>query len=150
MKADKTHWVEKTPWNSLVFPEIAELLPDAKLLHIVRDSRDVIDSIRRTLGPKDMVGACIRYEQWLKRWEDVQEETRRLPNYREVPYEHLTSPNVGRQRQTMTVLADFLGLPGLKQVELKPMNTGNWVNWDHKDIDCWASRLQHRVKAAGL
>lgn len=37
-------WVEKTPINVLNLPRILRALPDAKVIHLVRDGRDVITS----------------------------------------------------------------------------------------------------------
>lgn len=38
-------FVEKTPSHAIYIPEIIELLPEAKIIHIVRDPRDVVGSL---------------------------------------------------------------------------------------------------------
>jgi hypothetical protein len=38
-------FVEKTPMHGLYFPEIQELLPEARFIHVVRDPRDVVSSL---------------------------------------------------------------------------------------------------------
>ena len=40
----KPRVAEKTPFNILVFPELARLFPDAPLVHVIRDVRDVVAS----------------------------------------------------------------------------------------------------------
>ena len=43
----KRRWAEKTPGNILHVPRIFENWPDAKIVHIVRDPRDVYASLRQ-------------------------------------------------------------------------------------------------------
>lgn len=43
----KARWLEKTPGNILHVPQIFEFWPDAKVIHIVRDPRDVYASLRQ-------------------------------------------------------------------------------------------------------
>ena len=46
--------VERTPWHAQHLGLIAEIYPDARVLHIVRDGRDVTRSLRHAaLGPGD-------------------------------------------------------------------------------------------------
>ena len=40
----KARVAEKTPFNILVFPELRRLFPDAALVHVIRDVRDVVAS----------------------------------------------------------------------------------------------------------
>lgn len=40
----KARVAEKTPFNILVFPELRRLFPDALLVHVIRDVRDVVAS----------------------------------------------------------------------------------------------------------
>lgn len=46
-KSSASRWCEKTPRNVLYASRLAELFPDMKLLHIIRDGRDVAASIYR-------------------------------------------------------------------------------------------------------
>ena len=43
----KLRWAEKTPGNILHVPQILDYWPDAKVIHIVRDPRDVYASLRQ-------------------------------------------------------------------------------------------------------
>ncbi len=43
----KQRWAEKTPGNIVHVPRILELWPDARILHIVRDPRDIFASLVR-------------------------------------------------------------------------------------------------------
>ena len=73
----KPRVAEKTPFNILVFPELARLFPDAPLVHVIRDVRDVVASRlerdRAGAGGGGELGPCadtialarIRAEEWV-------------------------------------------------------------------------------------
>ena len=44
-ETEKKRWLEKTPTNILYMNELLEIFPEAKLIHIYRDGRDVAASI---------------------------------------------------------------------------------------------------------
>ena len=51
-------WVETTPDNAIRANGLLALFPDAKVIHVVRDGRDVASSVvGRSWGPKDHVNA---------------------------------------------------------------------------------------------
>lgn len=43
----KSRWADKTPANVLVFPRILKCFPNAKVVHLLRDGRDVACSLRK-------------------------------------------------------------------------------------------------------
>ena len=45
-RSGKRVWAEKTPWNVMRFGFVRRRFPHAKLVHIVRDGRDVVCSLR--------------------------------------------------------------------------------------------------------
>lgn len=62
------HMVIKGPVNSLVFGEMAQLLPEARMVYIVRDPRDVLNSHRRghqhwMKGRNETVEGCMAKTQ---------------------------------------------------------------------------------------
>lgn len=72
----KARVAEKTPFNILVFPELRRLFPEAVLVHVIRDVRDVVASRlerdRTAIGtpvsdtPIDTVAlAAARAEEWV-------------------------------------------------------------------------------------
>lgn len=57
MKRDKTIFLDKTPQHALYLNEIHTILPQAKIIHIVRDPRDVCLSIIRASKSWSSIGA---------------------------------------------------------------------------------------------
>ena len=44
-QAGERHVAERTPWHVLHLPLIAEVYPDARFVHVVRDGRDAVRSL---------------------------------------------------------------------------------------------------------
>ncbi len=78
--------VERTPLHALHAELIAEIYPDARFVHIIRDGRDVARSIASQPWGPDSVGAAA------EEWRDCVAGGRaiaELPNYLELRYEDL-------------------------------------------------------------
>jgi Sulfotransferase family len=57
-RAGKPSWVEMTPPAARAMSFLAQVLPDARFVHMIRDGRDVATSVvPRTWGPNDFAGA---------------------------------------------------------------------------------------------
>lgn len=87
----KPRYGDKTPSYAMSVQRIADLLPEAVFIHLVRDPRDVAASYRRTsFGPSTVLGAAAR-------WQLLTETARRAgrplgrDRYLEVRYETLVS-----------------------------------------------------------
>jgi hypothetical protein len=62
LEAGQTHAAERTPWHVYHLPLIAEVYPDARFVHIIRDGRDATRSIvAQPWGPDTVEGAA---EEW--------------------------------------------------------------------------------------
>lgn len=58
--SNKEYWIEKTPRNALCMDLFCQLIPEAKVIHIVRDPRDVVCSLLgRGYSPRQAA------ERWL-------------------------------------------------------------------------------------
>ncbi len=106
-------FLEKTPSHALFIPEIKELLPDSRFIHILRDPRDVVVSIMAaskgwgaTWAPSRAGGAAA---MWVQHVEAVHNFARNLSanEFCEVSYERLWHRTVA----TLKDLAHFLGMP---------------------------------------
>lgn len=108
-------WVDKTSRNVHCFAAILRHFPHARLIHVIRDPRDVVCSLRthpliRKGDPER------RATGWLQPWQDCIDRWRlaiddglRLrghPAYREVRYEDL----VHNSETVLRSLCDFLGV----------------------------------------
>ena len=95
---------DNTPLYVMAIPEIQELLPNARFIHMVRDPRDVVCSIcKMRFGADDLVAAAMEWHLYLGCWlmaERIVEPHRRM----ECRYEDLCT----HPEQTFALLAAFL------------------------------------------
>lgn len=125
----KTHWIEDTPYNLLQVPELRDLFPDMKFLHIYRDLRDVLASyFRHDWGGDDMNATARRLANIIKRWLIIRES---LPAdmFLEVRLEALAAAP-GEEFQK---ICDFIGIPFADQLKdnvaalnVDRMHGGRW------------------------
>ncbi len=95
----KHRWVEKTPMHVRLIDRIFAYVPDAKIIFVVRDGRDVTASLRKRFG---------EFETGLKRW--VEDNHLGLawkddPRVLTVRYEDL----VKNYQETMPRICTFIG-----------------------------------------
>ena len=63
-RREKVRWGDKTPQHIFYLTEMKALFPDAKFIHLVRDGRDVAESLSKVfLGPKSIYGIAQRWEK---------------------------------------------------------------------------------------
>ncbi len=111
-QSGKAIWVEKTPRNAGRFRFVRRHFPHAKLVHIVRDGRDVVCSLRRTPfakldhAPSESVVAAQRCAVQWRASVRAALRFRCDPGYHELRYEDL----VRDPETTLKALIDFLGL----------------------------------------
>lgn len=115
----KVRWADKTPKYVTHLPFIASLFPDAQIVHIVRDGRDVVASHLDRWGWQRAFHCAAT--TWRKSVEAGQAFGRRAPagRYHEIRYEEL----VGSPEPTLRVLFEFLGEPwdgGVLTFDRKP------------------------------
>ena len=70
----KQRWGEKTPHHIFYWREILECFPHARLIHLVRDGRDVASSyVQARFGSKTIYAAAKRWVRWLDQIERIKE-----------------------------------------------------------------------------
>jgi hypothetical protein len=104
-------FVEKTPDNALYLGEILELLPRARVIHVLRDTRDVVCSLiarEAWMGDWAPTTAKDAAQRWVRHVTAVRDAMPAIPagQFHEVRYETLTKAPVEEMRKT----AEFLGL----------------------------------------
>jgi len=103
--------LEKTPSNSLCVDLISRVCPDARLLHIVRDPRDVMASLRDAArgwgadwAPASSAAAA---RMWLQHYDGARTAVACGDRYMELRYEDLRKD----PEKLLSRVLDFLGLP---------------------------------------
>lgn len=102
----KARYGEKSPGYVMHIPMLADLFPEARFVHIIRDGRNVALSYRESeWGTKDVAESAYYWERFVARGRQsgLQLGSQR---YREVRYEELLEDSEGTVRE----LCDFLEL----------------------------------------
>ena len=82
-----TRLLERTPHHSRYLQAIGAVYPDARVVHIVRDGRDVIRSLQQmSWGPSTVAEAA---EEWVESVTAARRDGPALAAFREVRYEDL-------------------------------------------------------------
>ena len=121
----KNFFVEDNTWNILFAKELHELMPEAKLLHVIRDPRDVIASfMSQSWCPNDFNEALKMYKSIISRWFTVEDS---LPNdfCEVIKLEDL----VVNSEEVIKEICNLSGIPFNKKLlntELNKSNSGRW------------------------
>jgi hypothetical protein len=102
----KARWADKTPLYALAIPFLAEVFPDAQIVHVIRDGRDVVVSHRKRFGYWSAVKCAMKWPRYIR---VARAAGRALPpeRYHEVRYEEA----VREPEKTLRALFEFLGEP---------------------------------------
>jgi Sulfotransferase family len=102
----KPRWGDKTPANGLHMDFLAELLPEVRFIHIIRDCRDVAASLRGlpfAPGDGDVDTIAASWRNYISRTRTL---ARGVLHYREVRYERL----VAEPEPVLRELCEFVEL----------------------------------------
>lgn len=119
------YYLEKNTWNILWFDCIRELLPNAKIVHIYRDPRDVVASyVSQKWMPSDPVQGAVIYRDLINRWFEVRQN---LPSD---SFFEISLEEVVREPQfNLEQICKFWDIPWdnkLLSVQLNRSHTGRW------------------------
>jgi hypothetical protein len=100
----KERWADKTPLYALSLDFVTEVFPDAQIVHLIRDGRDVVVSHRKRFGYWSAVKCVVKWPRYIR---TARGAGRALPEgrYLEVRYEDA----VREPEKTLRTLFDFLG-----------------------------------------
>jgi len=141
----KVNWIEKTPYYALRIPDLLELFPKARIIHMSRDGRDVALSLFKSKhGPKNGYMAARLWKKTIL----AARQARTLvspSDFHELRYEDLLGDPVG----TFSDLLEFLRMdPSLVETWRKDSdsvlmrdNAGKWK----KQLSARDVRLFERV-----
>jgi hypothetical protein len=118
-------FVEDNTWNILLAQELVELVPQARILHVYRDPRDVVASfMQQRWSPGDVRQASLWYESMMRHWFRVRAGLPPVSWY-EFSLESLVSD----PERVITAICDFAGIPYdpvLLTTDLSRSHSGRW------------------------
>lgn len=102
----KARWADKTPLYALAIPFVTEVFPDAQIVHVIRDGRDVVVSHRKRFGYWSAVKCVVKWPRYIH---TARAAGRSLPpdRYHELRYEEA----VREPEKALRGLFEFLGEP---------------------------------------
>lgn len=108
-KPGSTHILDKHPGYSFALKEIFELIPDALVINLIRDGRDVVLSMlnakkKRGFGPSNIIEAATNWKEHVEAASNVKVYT---SQFSEVKYEDL----IDDCENTLKNIFDFCQLP---------------------------------------
>lgn len=104
LRPGATRLCERTPEHATCLELIGAVYPDARVVHIIRDGRDVARSLAgQAWGPGSLRAAA---EEWASHVAAARAAGRRLAHYHEVRYERMLAD----PRSQLEALFGFLGL----------------------------------------
>ena len=119
------YYLEKNTWNILWFDKILEILPNARLIHIYRDPRDVVASFaQQSWMPSDPTESARIYLDLFRRWEAIK-QTIPSSSYFEISLEQLTA----QPESTLQAACNFWEIPwepALLLTDISKSNSGRW------------------------
>lgn len=102
----KARWADKTPLYAMALPFVTEVFPDAQIVHVIRDGRDVVVSHRKRFGYWSAVKCVVKWPRYIH---TARAAGRRMPpdRYYELRYEEA----VREPEKALRGLFEFLGEP---------------------------------------
>lgn len=143
-RPDAARVIERSPTHVWHLGLVASLYPDAWVLHVLRDGRDVVRSqVAQSWGPSQVEPAAALWASAVRSARAAAPELRR---YREVRYEDLL-----HDPSAITEVFDFLELPALDAaVRQSELESGRAVNVDPTRPDVAAGKWRRDWSAEDL
>lgn len=146
----KPRWGDKRPGYYQHIPVLLRLFPDAQIIHLIRDGRDCVASLKAMPWYKHDIHTAV--STWVEAIDIGRWATRRLPadTYHELRYEQLVSDPANH----LAALCDFLGEeyePAMtephKIADIAVPKRKKWHSSTHKQVTAtqsgsWHDRLE--------
>lgn len=146
--AGKRGWVEMTPGNVGISSKLRRIFPESKIVHTVRDGRDVASSVvAKQWGPRNIIDGLF---WWSERLREAEAEARmsaaeiHLVRFDELIY--------GRRQTAMRLLANYLELEPDEamleffQREMTP-SSAHLGRWRRGLSDSQADEVEHLYRS---
>lgn len=155
----KTRWGDKTPYYALHLDRLVAWWPDARIIHLVRDGRDVALSLFGRRHDFSAYNIYYAAQYWQKYVDVCREQGKKLAagHYLELRYEDVLND----QDAAMRTVCDFIGEPrptgtprpqaGLGEIsrQLKTVNRSNQEKW-RRALNAWQIRVFESEAGATL
>jgi hypothetical protein len=119
------YWLDHTPFNILHAKFLIELFPDAKIIHIYRDIRDVISSYKtKSWGGESAEDIILWQKNILEKWLELKKEIDDS-NYYELKMEDL----IQNSEKELKGITNFIGIKFDKkmlEIDLTKGHSGRW------------------------
>ncbi|MFH1656598.1 MAG: sulfotransferase [Candidatus Nealsonbacteria bacterium] len=127
-------FIEDNTWNILFAKELLELIPEAKIIHIYRDPRDVIFSLsKQRWAPKDLKKTINYYKDIIELWFSIKSKLN-PDSYYEFKFEDL----IEFPEKNIRNLCDFIGLdyePNMINIDLTKSNSNKFSETQKDEIN---------------
>ena len=124
-KTGKETFVEDNTWSILYAKDLLDLVPKGKILHIVRDPRDVISSlIKQRWTPSDLDQILTWYKSIMETWK-IQRNKLDKTQFLEVKLEEITS-NTTAVIKDMCVFTGMDYEDSMSTLDLSKSNSGRY------------------------
>jgi len=137
----KSVYLEDNTWNILHFKPILDLIPEARLVHIYRDPRDVVCSfMKQTWAPSDLDQAAKFYMDLMDAWWIVRDQVP-AKQFLEISLEGL----VTNPEETIRRVARFWNIRWDASLLETPLNRSNSGRWKKELSKKEQNRLSKRL-----
>ena len=124
-QSNKDVFVEDNTWSLLYATDLLSLVPGGKILHIIRDPRDVVSSLmQQRWAPSDIDQILVWYKCIMNVWKE-QKSNLKKNQFLEIRLEDITSNTVDTIKNACT----FLGLDyeeAMTQLDVSKSNSGRY------------------------
>ncbi len=104
-KPDPKILIEKTPANVFFLEQILEFFPEAKIIHIIRDGREVVASAQKRGWAKNTINLMAWWKEAIKSFDKIQNKfPEKKDDFLEIKYEDLVTEPKNILNQTFSFL----------------------------------------------
>ncbi|MGM5483432.1 MAG: sulfotransferase family protein [Nanobdellota archaeon] len=147
-KNNKKIFIEDNTWNILYSSELLSLIPNSKIIHMIRDPRDVVFSfLKQKWAPNSIEEAVSWYKSIMEKWDFEYKKLNK--NYVKIlKMEDL----INKTESSLNEVCDFLDInieDKMLNFDLSKGNIGKWKKMNKKDKDFLNKELKIYIKKFG-